>query len=165
LGREFHVARPAGAAWSLTPGRVEEAAVAAELVDRAYRRYVERIGRRPSPMDDDYDALAAAGELWLLQDPELAGLIVLRSVDRHLLVQNIAVEPERQGEGLGRGLLDFAEQEAARRGIRELRLYTNVAMTENILRYRHLGWQEYGRSGEGTYSRMHFRKPVGQEGI
>jgi beta-glucosidase len=135
-----------------------EAAAAAELVQRAYGHYVERIGRRPSPMDANYEALIAAGEVWLLHDGELAGLIVLRTADQHLFVANVAVEPRRQGEGLGRALLEFAEAEAARRGLRELRLCTNVAMTENIARYRHLGWQEYERRSEGPYSRVYFRK-------
>lgn len=157
VGASFFVSRPAGAATSIRPARPEEAAAAAALVERTYGHYVERIGRRPAPMDDDYDALVAAGELWLLHDQDLAGLVVLRAVDAHLFVDNVAVDPRRQREGLGRALLDFAEGEAARRGIRELRLLTNVAMTENIALYRRLGWEEYDR----RYSRVYFRKPAG----
>jgi galactokinase len=163
-GGAFHLFRPAGAAGSIRPARREEARPAAALVERAYGHYVERIGRRPSPMDDDYDSLVAAGEVWLLHDPELAGLIVLRAVEGHLLVENVAVAPDRQGEGLGRALLAFAEDEAVRRGLPELRLYTNVAMTENIALYGRLGWQEHERRIDGPYSRVHFRKQVGEEG-
>jgi GNAT superfamily N-acetyltransferase len=75
----------------------------------------------------------------------------------------VAVDPRRQGEGLGRALLDFAELEAARRGLGELRLYTNAAMTENIRLYGRLGWQEYDRSTEGPYSRVYFCKPLTEE--
>jgi ribosomal protein S18 acetylase RimI-like enzyme len=164
LGAPFFVARPAGAARSIRPARPEEAGEAAALVQRAYGHYPERIGRRPSPMDDDYDALTAAGELWLLHDERLAGLIVLRSVDEHLLVDNIAVDPGRQGEGLGRALLAFAEGEAVRRGLDQLRLYTNVLMTENIALYSRLGWREFERDGEGTYTRLQFRKRANEEG-
>jgi len=113
------------------------------------------------PMDDDYDALVAAAELWVLDgDDGPAGLIALRAVEDHLLVDNVAVEPRRQGSGLGRTLLDFAAEEARRRGIRELRLYTNVRMTENIALYTRLGWEEYDRRLEGPYGRVYFRKPV-----
>jgi galactokinase len=164
LGTPFFVCRPAGAATAIRPVHPEETPRVAPLVERAYGHYVARIGRRPSPMDDDYEALAAAGELWVLHDGELAGTVVLRTADHYLLVDNLAVDPKRQGEGLGRALLDFAELEAARRRLRELRLYTNAAMTENIALYGRLGWREYERTTEGPYSRVYFRKPVTEEG-
>jgi galactokinase len=163
LGATFHVFRPAGSARSIRPAGANEARTAAELVDRAYGHYVERIGIRPGPLNENYDAIVAAGELWLLHDPGLAGLLVLRTVAGHLLVENVAVEPARQGEGLGRALLAFAEDEAVRRGLPELRLYTNAAMTENIALYGRLGWEEYERSVEGPYSRVFFRKPTPEE--
>jgi galactokinase len=164
VGSPFFVTQPAGAARSIIPASQDDAPAAAALVERAYEHYVARIGRRPSPMDDDYLGLVSAGELWLLRDDALAGVVVLRTVDEHLLVVNVAVEPDRQGEGLGRALLAFAEDEAIRRGLDELRLYTNVAMTENIALYGRLGWQEFDGSGEGRYSRVHFRKRAKEEG-
>ena len=160
----FLVCRPAGAARSIRPARSGETTQIADLVERAYRHYVPRIGRRPLPMDDDYEARRAAGELWVVHDGELAGCIILRTEGDYLLVDNLAVEPERQGEGLGPALLDFAELDARRRGLAELRLYTNVAMTENIAMYGRLGWEEYERVTEGPYSRVYFRKPVPEEG-
>jgi ribosomal protein S18 acetylase RimI-like enzyme len=163
LDAPFFVCRPAGPAVSIRPARPDEAARVADLVGRAYAHYVARIGRRPSPMDDDYQARIAAAELWVADDGALAGNVLLRPSGDYLLVDNLAVDPERQGEGLGRSLLDFAELEAARRGLGELRLYTNVAMTENIGLYGRLGWEEYDRTTEGPYSRVYFRKPVSQE--
>jgi len=163
LGASFFVCRPAGAATSIRPARPEEALLVADLVERTYAHYVPRIGRRPSPMDDDYEARVAAGELWVVHDGELAGNVLLRTQGDYLLVDNLAVDPSRQREGLGRALLDFAELEAARRGLAELRLYTNVAMTENITLYRRLGWDEDDRVTEGPYSRVYFRKAVSQE--
>jgi GNAT superfamily N-acetyltransferase len=159
-GASFFVSRPAGAARSIRPARPDESTQASALVQRAYGHYVERIGRRPAPMKDDYDALVSAGEVWFLLDPDLAGLVVLRAVEDHLLVDNVAVDPPRQGEGLGRALLAFAETEAIALGIRELRLLTNAAMTENIALYTRLGWEEYDRRVEGPYARVYFRKPV-----
>jgi GNAT superfamily N-acetyltransferase len=52
----------------------------------------------------------------------IAGIIVLLPVTNYLLRDNIAVSPARQGLGLGRRLLAFAEAEALRRGYREMRL-------------------------------------------
>jgi GNAT superfamily N-acetyltransferase len=161
-GSAAYVSRPAGGAADVTlvrPARPDEADAVSDLVQRAYGHYVERIGRRPSPMDADYERLAAAGELWTLE--EAAGVVLLRGNDGHMLVDNLAVEPELQGTGLGRRLLQFAEDEARLRGLRELRLYTNLAMTENIALYTRLGWEEYDRRLEGAFSRVYFRKAVG----
>ena len=38
-----------------------------------------------------------------------------------------------------------------------LRLYTNVAMTENLAMYRHLGFVETHRAVEDGYHRVHLR--------
>jgi N-acetylglutamate synthase-like GNAT family acetyltransferase len=130
------------------------------LVERAYAKYVPRIGRRPSPMDDDYEALIAAGEVFVVAEGAIVGVIVLRSTGEYLLVDNVAVEPLCQGKGIGRSLLAYAEQVAAQRQLRELRLYTNRAMTENIVFYQRLGWEETGRRTEDGFARVHFRKSV-----
>jgi GNAT superfamily N-acetyltransferase len=129
-------------------------------VERAYGRYVERMGRRPAPMDDRYAERVAAGEVHVLDEGGVVGVLVLVDEDDHLLVDNVAVAPERQGEGLGRRLLAFAEEEAVRRGIGDLRLYTNVAMTENLSLYPRLGWRETGRRTEHGFERVFFAKPV-----
>jgi GNAT superfamily N-acetyltransferase len=39
----------------------------------------------------------------------VVGLIVLIEEADHVLVENVAVDPGRQGEGIGRALLAFAE--------------------------------------------------------
>jgi ribosomal protein S18 acetylase RimI-like enzyme len=132
--------------------------VVAALVERAYSKYIPRIGRRPAPMDSDYPSLVAAGSVFVLGDPEVAGIIVLRLTPEYLLVENVAVDPERQGQGLGRRLLAFAEAEARQSGVPEVRLYTNAAMTENIDLYRRLGWEEYDRRQGDRFLRVYFRK-------
>jgi GNAT superfamily N-acetyltransferase len=131
------------------------------LVERAYGHYIARIGMRPGPMEADYDALVEAGAVFVLADPDIAGLIVLQDTPDHLLIENVAVDPDRQGEGLGRTLLDFGEQEARRRGLREMRLFTHELMTENIVMYARLGWDEYARRPEDGFSLVYFRKPLG----
>ncbi len=68
-----------------------------------------RIGRAPAPMVADFAGLVAAGEVHvLLAGGAPAGFIVIRPGEGHLFVENVALHPERQGEGLGRRLLDFA---------------------------------------------------------
>lgn len=59
----------------------------------------------------------------------IAGILVLLPKPDYLLLDNIAVDPVRQGAGLGRRLLAFAEAEAMRRGYREIRLYTRSTIS------------------------------------
>jgi ribosomal protein S18 acetylase RimI-like enzyme len=123
------------------------------IVRAAYARYVERIGKPPGPMNDDYAARIAQQAVWLLSaSGEIAGILVLLEEDDHLLLDNVAVDPRHQGKGIGRTLIDFAEQEAGRRGHAEIRLYTHQAMHENIAIYPRLGYEETGRGEQAGSS-------------
>jgi len=111
-------------------------------------------------MLDDYSRLIEAGAVSVVEEPGglLAAIIVLVPKPDHLLLDNIAVRPDRQGKGLGRRLVAFAESEARRLGHAELRLYTHVTMTENIALYARLGFDETGRGQEAGYDRVFMRK-------
>lgn len=133
-----------------------EADAVRALVREAYRRWVERFGREPSPMRDDYARRIADGQVWVLEAAgEIIGLVVLKDGPEALLVPNVAVAPAAQGRGHGRQLLAFAEKEATRRGYREIRLFVNALMIENIAFYQHLGFAERARvadeGGDGAY--------------
>jgi ribosomal protein S18 acetylase RimI-like enzyme len=74
-----------------------------DLVERAYEPWIERIGRRPAPMDSDYAALIGAGEVHLLDDGgRTVGLVIVRDLGDHLVIDNVAVDPDHQGRGHGR---------------------------------------------------------------
>jgi len=92
------------------------------IVREAYSIYVERIGKPPGPMLDDYARLIADGIVRVLEDADaaIAAIIVLLAKPDHLLLDNIAVRPDRQGQGLGRQLIAFAEAEARRLGFMEI---------------------------------------------
>jgi GNAT superfamily N-acetyltransferase len=135
-------------------------AVVERIVRDAYGTYVERIGKPPGPMLDDYGALIADGVVSVLEDSDgtIAAIIVLLPKLDHLLLDNIAVRPDRQGRGLGRQLITFAEDEARRLGYADLRLYTHEAMTENITLYGRLGFVETGRGRQAGYNRVFMTK-------
>ena len=61
------------------------------LVESAFSRHIEAVGRRPAPMDDDHAARIAAGEQYVSDD--LASSIVLVDNGDHLVVNNVAVAP------------------------------------------------------------------------
>lgn len=130
-----------------------------QIVRDAYAKYIARIGKPPGPMRDDYARRIANREAWVLTEAgAITGVLVLVPEPDHLLLDNIAVAPDRQGRGYGRRLLAFADAEAARRGYSELRLYTNEKMHENLAIYRAHGWQEYARAKEAGYDRVFMRK-------
>jgi ribosomal protein S18 acetylase RimI-like enzyme len=72
-------------------------------------------------------------------------------------IDNIAVDPEFQGEGLGRHLIVHAATEAKRLRLPAVRLYTNVMMTENLSMYAHIGFVETHRAMEKGFHRVYMR--------
>jgi len=136
--------------------RPEDRSAVEAVVVAAYSMYVERIGKPPGPMLDDYRRLIDDGVVSVAEEPGGApvALIVLLPRSDHLLLDNIAVRPDRQGRGVGRRLIAFAASEAQRRGYSELRLYTHATMTENIALYERLGSAETGRGYDGGYDRV-----------
>ncbi len=139
-----------------------EAPLLRALVERAYAPWVPAVGRRPMPMDDDYEARVAAGQAWVLEEAgAVRGLLVLEGHADHLSLENVAVEPVRRGKGDGRTLLDFAEAEVRRRGLPEVRLYTNELMERNFALYAARGYAETERRQEEGFRRVFMAKRLG----
>ena len=131
------------------------------IVAEAYAPYIPRIGREPAPMAADHRALiAATGRVWVADEASgtPVGVPVIVVGTDHVLVKNVAVARSAQGRGLGRLLLEHAEQQARQLGLREVRLYTNAAITENLAMYPHLGYVEVNRRTEDGFDRVYFRK-------
>ena len=132
-----------------------------QIVGQAYRHYIARIGQPPGPMLDDYVARVLEGVVWVLEEGSvIAGIIVLLPAPNYMLLDNIAVSPARQGLGLGRRLLAFAEAEAVRRGYCEIRLYTHQTMVEHQRLYASIGYEETGRGTDAGYDRVFMRKQL-----
>ena len=80
----------------------EDAARIGAIARAAYAKYVPRIGREPPPMVADFAAEVAAGRVVVIE--------MARAVDGYMIawpetdayfIDNIAIDPARQGEGLG----------------------------------------------------------------
>ena len=120
---------------------VADAAAIRALTRAAYAKWVALSGREPKPMTADYDAAVRAHRFDLAYEAgELVALIETVDEGEALLVENVAVAPSRQGEGLGTRLLALAETLARDLGRPTLRLYTNALWIENITLYRRLGY-------------------------
>jgi ribosomal protein S18 acetylase RimI-like enzyme len=142
-----------------------DATAAAEITGAAYRPYIERIGREPAPMGADFDALIAAGEVWVATDHDrVVGVLVVRLQDAALLLESVAVDPAHQGRGIGRSLIEHAEQVARNAGMGVVDLYTNAHMTENLRLYPSLGYDLVDRRHEDGFDRVFFRKSLAPGG-
>jgi len=130
------------------------------IVSTAYEPYVQVIGARPLPLVADYGELISQGRVHVLENGEIDALIVLQAHEGVLLVENVAVRPDRQGRGLGRRLMAFAEFRARSLGLRALRLYTNEKMTSNIGLYKSLGYRETEREAIDGRHVVHMRKEL-----
>jgi GNAT superfamily N-acetyltransferase len=109
-------------------------------------------------MDADYERLIGEGHVFVAGPAD--GLIVLVPEDDVLLVENVAVRPSLQGQGLGRRLMAFTEQRARLLGLPALRLYTNEKMTSNISLYKSLGYRETARELLAGRHIVHMRKDL-----
>src|SRR6516164_2016824 len=126
--------------------RADDAPRIVAIARAAYGKYVARIGREPAPMAADFPAEIAVGHVVMI---ESAGgvqgyMIAWPEIDAYF-IDNIAVDPACQGEGLGRQLIEHALYEARRLRLPAIRLYTNAAMSENLSMYAHLGFVETHR--------------------
>lgn len=143
----------------IRPAIAADVAAIEAVVRAAYHPYIARLGKPPGPMLDDYRALVAAGRCRVAEaGGAIAAVLVLLPAPDHLLLDNVAVAPAHQGQGIGRALIAVAEAEARRAGLAELRLYTNVLMTENIALYRRLGFVETHRGEQAGYARVFMSK-------
>jgi ribosomal protein S18 acetylase RimI-like enzyme len=148
--------------YSLRSAEAADASRVAELVDAAYRHYVERIGMLPGPMTNDYADVIRNRQVTVAErQGAIVGIIVLTVTDEGFLVDNVAVHPSHRGTGLGRALLQFAEAEAQRAGFDAIYLYTHEKMTENLALYSRIGYVEYDRRSQGAFSRVYLRKHLG----
>lgn len=136
-----------------------------EMVVAAYSKYIPRIGKKPAPMVADYYELMKTREIFVLEreeDHKVLGSIVI-CIDSDMAainINNLVVDPETQGKGLGRLLMNFAENLAKERGCKAVKLFTNIKMYENIALYPKLGYVETDRREEDGYERVFFRKDI-----
>lgn len=147
----------------IRPALAGEAPLLAGIVERAYAQWVPVIGQRPGPMDDDYAARIAAGEAHVLEDADGAtlGMVVIEQHADHLMLDNIAVEPARTGQGDGGVLLAFVEEEARRLGLPEIRLYTHAMMAKNVAIYGKRGYAVTDRRMDKGFDRVFMAKRLG----
>lgn len=145
---------------TIRPARTEDVPELRELAAAAYAHYIPRLGGIvPAPVTAAYAPAVASGNTWVAElEGTVVGLMVAYPRPDHTLLENVAVQPRRRGLGIGRQLIRVAEDKARDWGTTEIRLYTNVMMTENLALYGRLGYHETHRAAENGFERVFMTK-------
>ncbi len=113
-----------------------------ELVELRYKVLLEPLGLK---FLDSYRAKEAAylhiGCLESLDDRLVGGLILVPLNDHQIRMMQVAVDPVRQGEGIGRKLVAYAETRAKEAGYTEIIMH---AMLSVVAFYEKLGYHQQG---------------------
>jgi GNAT superfamily N-acetyltransferase len=116
------------------------------------------LGVTPQELDDE----AGSHHIVALEDDEdgaCIGCLVLAPIDAEVVrMRQVAVQPDRQRQGIGRALVGFAEQSARARGYREITAHVREPA---IAFYASLGYELAGpRFIEVTLPHFPMRKLI-----
>jgi len=132
-----------------------------DCVKKAYEHYIERLGKPPGPMLEDYVDTINRHIVYVAElDDSIVGLFVLMENYKPILLDNLAVDPVTQGKGIGNKLLGHAENYARNKGHTSIQLYTHELMFENIEYYQNKGYQITDRVTEKGYQRIYMSKAL-----
>ena len=92
---------------------------------------------------EQYETYANAGRAWAAADEAtgVVGFVLVDEIDRAAHVEQVSVIPDRQGQGIGRALIEHVEAWAIRRGLKGLTLTTFDHVPWNRPLYEHLGFR------------------------
>ncbi|WP_336640704.1 GNAT family N-acetyltransferase [Microbacterium sp. USHLN272] len=143
-----------GATLEISPLREEDAGEVLTIQRAAFVSEAQIYGSADMPpltqTLDEVRAELAAGEGFAARlDGRVVGAIRFRDGTDLLLIGRIAIAPDMQGEGIGRALLEAAEQASA---APEAELFTGSLSEANIRLYEACGYVESERipDGDGT---------------
>src|SRR6266403_5359408 len=121
---------------AIRPAVLSDVPGVTRCVCAAYLQYIERVGKQPAPMLQDYAAVICSSQVHVAErERHIFGVLELVVTDEGFLLDSIAVDPSAHGTGVGRSLFQFADHEARRQGYDSIYLMTNENMTENQALY------------------------------
>ena len=128
--------------WSLRRATSADAAALIALQRAAYARNQKILGVVPIPLQADYHAVLREKEVWLAEnDGRCIGALILEPRAGDLMIESIATDPSSQTHGLGRAMLEAAEERAQSLGHKIVRLYTGKPLTHLIAWYARHGYE------------------------
>lgn len=145
----------------LRPATLDDVAAIRSVARRAYIKYVPRIGRVPAPMAADFLWHVQAGQVHVVVvESKTVGYLIAFARDDDFFIENVAVDPAGAGQGIGKALMQLAEDQAREAGCSKIVLYTNARMYENFPFYAALGYRTTGLVVEAGFRRVYFEKDL-----
>ncbi|MBM3648569.1 MAG: GNAT family N-acetyltransferase [Alphaproteobacteria bacterium] len=143
------------------------------VIRAAFTPYMRALGRE-FPADEsahfaeEWERFAAElerGDIYVASDGiRIVGAVRTKPQENALYIYQIAVDPPRQGTGVGSWLLQRIEEEARSRGLGSLSLETAEMAEANIRLYRRHGFEIVRRAppdhGLDPYTRVHMVKSL-----
>jgi len=131
-----------------------------QLLLRSYEYQKDRIDPPSSVLELDAQVLAYKAheeQMFIATDDDmLVGCAFARPRDGALYVGKVAVRQDRQGQGIGRRLMQAIEQHARERGYTLLELETRIELIENHRTFGALGFRKVSEHAHPGYSRTTF---------
>lgn len=136
------------------------------ILRSAFTPYARKAGYELA--SDAYEWLAPAlraGRVYAgSRGEEVLGVVVTDRRSNELVIDYIAIDPDRQGAGIGSWLVRSLEDTARRDGVEALVLHTAEIMDDLLQFYHRHGFVETGRAlpvhGMDTNLRVHLRKVI-----
>ncbi len=130
----------------------------------AFTPYVQKLGGGPTA--GPYPGLKAAisrGDVYVgLDEAEIVGIVITSRRGDELVIDQLGVDPRRQGMGIGSWLLKQIEQTARHDQVRVLSLQTTEMMSDLLRLYSQHGFLETRRAppahGDDKHLRVHMKK-------
>ena len=132
------------------------------LAHEAYRHYTARIVRPPAPILADFTRHIIDDAAFIATNDVICGYVVLCHDQACWRLDNIAVAPSSQGQGIGAALIRHSEVFMTKAGAVSYQLYTNELIHENIDLYRNSGFRKIARREEHGLKRVYFEKMIHQ---
>ncbi len=116
------------------------------LAQTCFAPFVSRMGRKIKMREFDYGKDVRDGKVTVyMVDNSVRGFITTRRDGMDLHIENMAVTAKFRRQGVGRALLDHADQQGIRNKCLRLILHSSVIAFENIAYYRGRGFTEIDR--------------------
>ena len=133
---------------------------------RAFTPYVQKLKSKPKA--GPYPDLGAAierGEYYVTIDgTDIVGVIEIKLIGDALKIDQVSVDPSRQGDGIGGWIIGQTEELAKRLGARAMTMYTAEIMSDLLRFYNRHGFVETGRGlpphGGDSQVRVFMRKDL-----
>ena len=128
------------------------------IAQKAYEKYVERMGKEPAPMRP---VIQKEDVVFICEDnKQIIAFAILVKINDQIILDNIAVDPSHQKKGIGNNFIKFIEQYLIKQKLDKYQLYTNEKMFENIKWYQKIGFKIFKKVTEKGYNRIYFEKEL-----